>query len=276
MQSEVIRSSRLGALVAGLTPTFVAFLFLKAIIGDGSPPVFILVLSTVFAVVSLASLVEVVKPRELELDRRGLIFRPTFGPSRHIPWSAITAFSTVGKKPKLIVSEYIDPATGQPAKVKLGGRWALPQSGLWYADSAQVVAYLAEQRTSSSYYPSSSSPSPQTADATQKASRKLASQVGSTTRSGAVYASATPDTAKPRLVGLGGPRKTAKGLGWALLIGAGIVATLSAVPFMAACKAGLCSVAVWELGDVRIWGFALLWTGCLLVALFGGRILMSD
>ena len=278
MQSEVIRYSRLGVLVASLGPALAAAVFLRSM-GSGDFSLIPAVIGGLFALFFAYHFAEVVKPRELELDGRGFTYRPSYGASIRVDWDNVLGFSLTGKKNRVLVCEYRDEASGAVKKLKLGEFWALPDSGLWYASSNKVMDWMGERRQSASQRSL-----PRTAEMTvTKTPAKTrtgpsaqSGDVAVSARSGVSYArSKPPADFRPQMPALNGDTGSGKRLGWGLLIGGGALGVMSVGPFMAACRAGLCSAGLWEVGDVRIWAFAGLWTLCLLLVIAGGRLIMG-
>ena len=278
MQSEVIRYSRLGVLVAALGPAFAAVVLLRTL-GSGSVSFIPMVVGGVFALFFLYYVAEVIKPRELELDSAGFTYRPTFGTSTRVDWGDVSAFSLTGKKNRVLVCEYRDAASGAVKQLKLGEFWALPDSGLWYASSDKVMRWIGERRQSATQrtLPRTSQASSGNTPAKPRTTKPVQSGgVAVSARSGVTYASSkAPAEPKPQMPILNGDTGAGKGLGWGLLIGGCALGVMSVGPFMAACRSGLCSAGLWEVGDVRIWAFAGLWTLCLLLVIAGGRLITA-
>ena len=213
---------------------------------------------------------EVVQPRQLLLDRQGLIFKPSFGIQQGpIAWQSVGSFEIVKKnKREVLICYYREE--GEPAKsLNLGGNWCLNEKDWWPSSNANVLAYLqhyARTGTSPASKPVPASRKPVQSAAEARTTRPVATQ----TRSGVQY----PDRLPGKLVEHRN-KSTGKGAGWGLLLAGVAIGGISLVPFMQACRQGLCAGDLWNVSDVRIWVFAGIWTLSLLLIAIGAKLLLA-
>ncbi|WP_292052537.1 MULTISPECIES: hypothetical protein [unclassified Brevundimonas] len=270
MHTELLNSSRITALapMGGYVGFAVFLLFVNR--GDAGSVTGFMALGAV--VLGLWEGREVVQPRQMLLDRQGLIFRPSFGMQQGpIAWQSVASFEIVKKnKREVLVCHYREES--EPAKsLNLGGNWCLNEKDWWPSSNAAVLDYL--QHYARTGMSPASHPVPASRSVEQRAVEALKTgPVAAQTRSGVQY----PDRLPGKLVDHRSKR-TGKGTGWGLLLAGVVMGGLTVIPFMQACRQGLCAGDLWNVSDVRIWVFAGVWTlSLLLIALGAKRILDTN
>ena len=284
MQTETLYGSRGKAAVSAVLPTVVALILFGKMIGDGSLGSFGFLILLGVAIFGFGRAGDLIKPRQLVLDREGFVFHPSFGSAAEkIRWKDVKSFEIKGSnKNSYLACFYLAEDQAEVKKMKLGQGWSLSADSLWGASLEQVRGHLADYhrnmvgqgipvRTASPSAVPSQTSRPSVPATISQPDRPVAAA----TRSGVVYAEPVRASTKAPMPVLNGDTGSSKGLGWALLVGGVAAVVLSIVPFMSVCKKGLCSAGLWELGDYRIWGFAILWTVCLLAVLVGGKLISS-
>lgn len=280
MQTETLYGSRGRALLGALVPVGAAVLLFGNMLGDNGMGSFGLLIVLGLAAYGIARAGDLYKPRQLVLDREGFVFHPSFGAeSEKVRWSDVRSFEIKGNnKNKHLVCLHLADDQRTISTMKLGTDWCLKADDLWGVSLDKVEAHLSDyhRKAAGQAVPvrSVNRPAPVPPFAVPPVAAQ-STKTAAVTRSGVVYAERMEATSKPAMPSLNGQETSLKGLGLGLM-GAGIiVAALSVIPFVEACKRGLCSVGFWEMGDYRLWLFASLWTVCLLVVV-GGWTLVSS
>lgn len=280
MQTETLYGSRGRALLGALVPVGAAVLLFGNILGDNGMGSFGLLIVLGLAAYGIARAGDLYNPRQLVLDREGFVFHPSFGTeSEKIRWNDVRSFEIKGKdKKKHLVCLYLADDQRTISTMKLGTDWCLKADDLWGVSLDKVEAHLSDyhRKAAGQGVPVRSvNRSTTVPPTTVPPVAAQSSQTAAVTRSGVVYAERVAATPKPAMPSLNGQETSLKGLGLGLM-GAGIVvAALSFIPFVQACKRGLCSVGLWEMGDYRLWLFASLWTVCLLAIIAGWKLVGS-
>ena len=287
MQTETLYGSRGRALLGSLVPVGAAVLLFGNMLGDNGMGSFGLLIILGLAGYGIARAGDLYKPRQLVLDREGFVLHPSFGAeSEKIRWSDVRSFEIKGNnknKNKHLVCLHLADDQRTISTMKLGTDWCLKADDLWGVSLDKVEAHLSDYHRKAagqglpvrSVNRSTTVPSTRVPPFAAPPVISQPAQTAAMTRSGVVYAERMAPTSKPAMPSLNGEGTSLKGLGLGLM-GAGIVvAALSVIPFVQACKRGLCSVGFWEMGDYRLWLFASLWTVCLLAVIAGWKLVGS-
>lgn len=290
MQTETLYGSRGRALVSALVPVGAAVLLFGNLLGDNRMGSFGFLVILGLAAFGIVRAGDLINRRQLVLDRDGFVFHPSFGTeSEKIRWNDVRSFEIKGSnKHKHLVCLHLSDDQRTVSTMKLGTDWCLDADSLWGVSLDKVQGHLSDyhRKAAGQGVPvrsvnRSATVSPVAVPsevAPSMATKSVAAQpvqTAAVTRSGAVYAERPAATPRPTMPSLNGQETSLKGLGLGL-IGAGmVVAALSLIPFIVACKRDLCSVGLWEMGDYRLWLFATLWTVSLLVVVAGWKLVSS-
>jgi len=267
VQSEVLYGARLSAVFRGVVPLFFAIVFITSNGGDLDGVKVWIALGAL--VVGLWQIRGAFKPKQLVLDRYGLVYQPTFpSGATSLDWAHVKGFEIKGKdKNRNLVCHYLDPDNGSAQTLNLGDGWNAGGNDLFADRLDKVCDYLEDARRG--YQPTAQSATasaqrPLVEIAKRPVSQVKPQQASAPVRSGQVYARQSAAVKAPPVT-LSRPVSTAASriAGWGLLaIGSGVGA-VSAFAFAGACKRGLCGHGMWDVPDARLWIFFAIWSACL-------------
>lgn len=279
MQSEVLYGARLSVVFRGVFPLFFAIVFLTSNGGDLDGLKIWIALGAL--AVGLWQIRGAFKPKQLVLDRYGLVYQPVFpGTATSLDWAHVTGFGIKGKdKNRNLVCHYLDPDNGSAQTLNLGDGWNAGGKDVFADKLEKVCDYLedARRRYQLSTKPATTSAQRPLVEVAKKpAPQAKPQQASAPVRSGQVYAKPSASIKAPPVNLSRNPNEGAHPfVGWGLLaIGSG-VGVLSAFAFTKACKNGLCGQGIWDVPDARLWIFFAIWGACLWAIWAGLRKMQS-
>lgn len=155
MKTAVLTSSRTTVAVASIPYAIMAGIYavwmVRGWVIDGRLPIHGGFMYMVFAALFIGmwfalvvfAVIEIIRPRVVELSSSGWIYRPVIGPAvGPVPWGRVEGFH-LGSARTIVWVEvhYCDPRSGKRRKRTLGKHLKLPGKRGWMSSAKDVAAY---------------------------------------------------------------------------------------------------------------------------------------